>query len=118
MNIEHMNEGTKADFELVECVLSLGDGEIIIDLAEEQRDIERVISVFANSAAELHLTGETYAAVIIIPPRRYTDEEVTVEIDGEEVIEIVPVPQPCSAEAVTLRLWALPEHPDETENEE
>lgn len=115
MNIEHMNEGEKAAFELEGCVLTLGS--LIFDIGDEQADTERVISVFADAAGHLSLDGEAYAAVIIIPPRRYVDEEVTETIDGEEVTQIVPVPQPCQADAVTLQLWALPENPETTEQE-
>ncbi len=116
MNIQHLNEGRKAEFELDGCELTLGN--LVIDLAEEQRDNERVISVFAGTDGQLSLEGDTYAAVIVIPPRRYVDEEVTEMIDSEEVTQIIPVPQPCSAEAVTLQLWAMPENPETPEQSE
>lgn len=113
MNIVHMNDGAKAAFELEGCVLTLGP--LIFDIGEEQFDTEKVISVFADPAGQLALEGDAYAAVLIIPPRRYVDDEVTETIDGEEVTQIVPVPQPCQAEAVTLQLWALPETTTEKE---
>jgi len=116
MNIVHMNEGPKAAFELEGCVLTLG--ELIFDIGEEQVDTEKVISVFADATGQLALEGDAYAAVIIIPPRRYIDEEVTETIDGDEVTQIVPVPQACTAEAVTLQLWALPETSETTTEQE
>lgn len=115
MNIVHMNEGAKAAFELEGCVLTLGS--LIFDIGEEQLDTEKVISVFTDASGQLALDGDAYAAVIIIPSRRYVDEEVTETIDGEEVTQIVPVAQPCTAEAVTLQLWALPENPETAEQE-
>ncbi|MFN8682762.1 hypothetical protein ACDP63_16710 [Paracoccus sp. P2] len=116
MNIVHLNEGAKLAFELEGCVLTLG-GTLTINLAEEQQDTERVISVFADAAGQPELEGDAYAALIIIPPRRYVDEEVTETVEGEEVTQIVPVPQPCQADAVTLQLWALPENPETPEQE-
>lgn len=115
MNIQHLNEGRKVEFELDGCELTLGG--MVIDLEVEQRDTERVISIFADSAGQLSTEGDAYAAIIIIPPRRYVDEEVTETVDGEEVIQTISVPQPCSAEAVTLQLWALPENPENPEHE-
>lgn len=56
MNIVHMNEGTKAEFELEGCVLTLG--ALIFDIDEEQLDTEKVISVFADTAGQLALEGD------------------------------------------------------------
>lgn len=116
MNIVHMNAGAKTAFELEGGVLTLGS--LIFDIREAQTDTERVISVFTDAAGQLSLEGDTYAAVIIVPPRRYVDEAVTETIDGEEVTQIVPVPRPCQAEAITLQLWALPETPETTAEQE
>lgn len=116
MNIMHMNEGAKAAFELDDCTLILGN--LLIDLGEEREDTERVLSVFTDGDGQLSFEGDVYAAVIIIPPRRYVDEEITETVGGEEVTQTVSVPQPCQAEAVTLQLWALPENPATPEDEE
>ena len=117
MNIIHMNEGYKVAATLADCVLTLG-AALTIDIAEAQADTEQVITVFADAAGQLSYEGETYAAVVIIPPRRYVEEEVTETVEGEEVTQIVSVPQPCQASAVTLQLWAVPEANEPTETEE
>ena len=117
MNIIDMNEGHKVTAALAECTLTLG-GVLEIDIEAEQRDVERVITVFADAAGQLALEGDAYAAVVIIPPRRYAEEEVTETIDGEEVTQTVSVPQPCQVSAVTLQLWAVPEANEPTETEE
>jgi len=117
MNIIHMNEGHKITTSLDECILTLG-GSLTIDIDEEQRDVERVITVFADASGALSFEGDTFAAVIIIPPRRYAEDEVTEIIDGEEVTQTISVPQPCQVSAVTLQLWAVPEANEPTETEE
>jgi hypothetical protein len=117
MNVIHMNEGHKVTAMMAACVLTLG-GALSIDIAAAQRDTETVITVFADAAGKLSYEGETYAAVVIIPPRRCVDEEVTETVDGEEVTQTLSVPQPCQASAVTLQLWAVPEATEPTETEE
>lgn len=117
MNIIEMNEGHKVTAALAECILTLG-GALTIDIEAEQRDVERVITVFADAAGQLSLEGDAYAAVVIIPPRRYVEEEVTETVDGEEATQGVLVAQPCQVSAVTLQLWAVPEANEPTETEE
>ena len=106
MNIIQMNEGHKVTAAIADCVLTLG-GALTIDIDAEQSDVERVITVFVDAAGELSYEGNTYAAVIIIPPRRYADEEVTEDMDGEEVTQTISVAQPCQVSAVTLQLLSL-----------
>lgn len=101
MNIIHMNEGRKAAIGLTGSILTLGT--ISIDLDAVQGDIQRVLTVYVDAGGGLSFHGEAYAAVVIIPPRRYTDMEAT---DGEPAGP--PTMLPCQAGAVTLQLWALP----------
>lgn len=110
MNVVSMNDGLKAAHSLAGTILTLsGSDALSLDLAEAERDTETVISVFADRACCLSLEGGTYAAVVVIPPRRYLDQEVEEEgTDGPRLVT-VPVAQPLNTEAVTLRLWALPE---------
>ncbi len=116
MNITHMNEGRKVALEVDGCTLILGN--MLIDLNEEQEDTERVLSVFIDDGGQLSFEGDIYAAVIIIPPRRYADEEITEMVDGEEIVRAVSMPQPCQAGAVTLQLWAPPKKTATNEDEE
>lgn len=117
MNIIHMNEGRKIATSLDGLILTLG-GTLAIDIGGEQRDIERVINVFVDADGTPSFEGDTFAAVIVIPPRRYGNMEVKETVGGEEVTQIVSVPQPCQISAVTLHLWAVPEPTNHTETEE
>ncbi|TDE34122.1 hypothetical protein [Antarcticimicrobium sediminis] len=117
MNVTHMNEGHKVAYTLDGSILTIGES-VVLDLDEEQEDVERVISVFAGDDGTLSEDGHNYAAVIIIPPRRYANEEVDEIIDGEEVVQIIPVAQPCQVAAVTLQLWSIAMAHAESEKEE
>ena len=117
MNIIQMNEGHKVTATLDDCVLTLG-GALAIDIDAEQSDVERAITVFVDAAGQLSYEGNAYAAVVIIPPRRYAEEELTEEMDGEEITQTISVAQPCQVSAVTLQLWAVPEANEPTETEE
>jgi len=78
-------------------------------------------STMQDLDAELDLLRSqirNYAATIILPPRRYADEEVDEIMDGEEVVQIVPVAQPLQVAAVTLQLWSIGTAHAESENEE
>lgn len=118
MNIVHMNEGEKIAHSLEDCVLTLADGAAVIDLDEAQRDTEQVITLRVGADGVLSEGGGAYAAVLIIPPRRYSSEEVTEEVDGETETFVARVPQPCEPAAVTLQLWALPRQPDDNPESE
>ncbi|WPZ28192.1 hypothetical protein T8A63_11020 [Sulfitobacter sp. OXR-159] len=117
MNVTHMNKGPKVAHSLEGSILTIGQN-IVLDLNEEQEDVERVISLFVDDEGQLQESGKRYAAVIVVPPRRYLDEEVDDVVDGEEVVQIIPVAQPCQVAAVTLQLWSIDETADPTENEE
>lgn len=108
MNIIHMNEGRKAAVGLTGSILTLGT--ISIDLDAVQGDIQRVLTVYVDAAGDLAFHGEAYAAVVIIPPRRY---EIAVAPEGEPAAPSVPLP--CQPATVTLQLWALPPNPLTTE---
>lgn len=114
MNIVHMNEGEKIAHALDECMLTLGDDSAVIDLDEAQRDTEQVLTFRVGADGVLREDGSAYAAVLIIPPRRYASEEVSEEVDGETETYTARVPLPCEPAAATLQLWALPRQPDDT----
>ena len=73
-------------------ILSLGDDEIMINLAKKQRDDEVVIDIVRDLTQGLlmGLEGATYVAEIHIPPREYTAETVTGE-DGKDATKLTPV---------------------------
>lgn len=118
MNIVHMNEGEKIDHALEGCLLSLGLGELEVDLEAMQADTEQVLTVRVDAGGRISPDGQAYAAVVIVPPRRYLDQEITEEVDGETVTYSAPVAQPCDPGAVTLQLWAVPRASATTEDEE
>lgn len=117
MNVTHMNEGHKVAYSLDGSILTIGES-VVLNLDEEQEDVARAVSIFAGDDGTLSQDGHNYAATIILPPRRYADEEVDEIIDGEEVVQIVPVAQPLQVAAVTLQLWSIGTAHAESENEE
>lgn len=110
MNVVSMNDGAKAPWSLSGSELRLGSpAQVSLDLADLEADNEVVVTVYAAPDGELTLEGGAYAAVITIPPRRYEPQTVTEDgMDGPmEVVK--PVAVPLNVDAVTLKLWAMPE---------
>ena len=73
-------------------ILSLGDDEIMINLAKKERDDEVVIDIVRDLTQGLlmGLEGATYVAEIHIPPREYAVETAVGE-DGENTTKLVPI---------------------------
>ncbi|PTV94006.1 hypothetical protein C8J27_11057 [Rhodobacter aestuarii] len=99
MNITKMTNGPVIDWALDGAALTFA-GALTVDLEAEARDVGRAITVFVDAAGMPSFEGEKYAAVIVVPPRQYTESEV----DEEAVI----VPLAINLDAVQLQLWALP----------
>jgi len=100
MEIIHMNNGPKIDFQLENNILKIGDIEI--DLKERQSDTETVINISKDK--EVHQgIGYWLLATIVIPPKRYSIVE---EMENEEIktkIEALPL----DTEMVKLYLFSL-----------
>ena len=110
MNLVAMNDGSTIACALIGSVLHFGDPAFLtLDLAELEADTERVVTVYADGEGALTLAGGNYVAIVVIPPRRYALTEV--EEDGMDgpVTVTKPVAQPLNTDAVTVKLWALPE---------
>ena len=73
-------------------ILSLGDDEIMINLAKKERDDEVVIDIVRDLTQGLlmGLEGATYVAEIHIPPREYATETAVGE-DGKDTTKLVPI---------------------------
>jgi hypothetical protein len=92
---------------------SLTIGGVIIDLATEQDDQEKIITLGkCNGMVHRGLMPRcVYAADVVIPPRRHKHEEVE-GADGET--KTIVAPMPLDTELVVLRLWPVV---DEAESE-
>ncbi|MQP64709.1 hypothetical protein GE253_05040 [Niveispirillum sp. SYP-B3756] len=104
MHVVPMTVGVPPLHALDGAVLTLSTGgghQLSIDLGEAERDTETVISVFVARGRLSLARGGAYAAVIQVPPRRYTEEW------GEDGPRMVA--QPLNIDAVSLQLWALPD---------
>ena len=73
-------------------ILSLGDDEIMINLAKKERDDEVVIDIVRDLTQGLlmGLEGATYVAEIHIPPREYATEAAVGE-DGKDTTKLAPI---------------------------
>jgi hypothetical protein len=81
-------------------------GGVTLNLSEEQEDQEKIITLGSCDGA-VHrglMPCCTYAADVIIPPRRYALHETGGE-GGETETESAPVP--LDTESVVLRLWPI-----------
>ncbi|GHV79111.1 hypothetical protein AGMMS49944_09020 [Spirochaetia bacterium] len=111
-----------SDYLLEEHVLTIG--EIVLDLDEEERDQEVVIS-FTQCEGVIHrglMSCGDYVAEVIIPPRRYVQEEVPDEA-GEDPDEDMGthtenVPVPLDIDSVILKLWPVVDSLDGAEIDE
>jgi hypothetical protein len=86
---------------------SLTIGGVIIDLATEQDDQEKIITLGkCNGMVHRGLMPRcVYIAEVVIPPRQYGYEEIRGEEDGETKTIVTPVP--LDTESVVLRLWPV-----------
>lgn len=109
MNIVEMTAGAKIPWQEEAGILSLNNDELVIDLNARQTDVQTVIDVCITAAGKLvEGYGEAYAMNILIPPRRYTEqEEAGTDMNGDPTTTMVKVPLPLDVKAVALQLWGL-----------
>jgi hypothetical protein len=112
------------DYSLDEHILTIG--EIVLDLDEEERDQEVIIS-FTQCEGMVHrglMDCGDYVAEVVIPPRRYVQEEVPDEAkEGDDPDEELGthtenVPVPLDIESVILKLWPVVDSLDGAEIDE
>ncbi|MCL6262172.1 hypothetical protein [Craterilacuibacter sp. RT1T] len=110
MNIQTMTEGRLPGVRLTGSMLTitLGEAALQIDLEAEQGDTTRQVEVRTTRRGETlsRTEGDTYAAVITLPRRRYLPVDPQGEA-GEGVAP--PQPEPLNAETVTVQLWGCAE---------
>ena len=87
--------------------LALNDAEMTIDLAEEQADTTRQIEIRTDGISLSRTDGDTYAALITIPPRRYRPGDITTKPDGDGIEQTPPAALPLDGNAITLQLWGM-----------
>jgi hypothetical protein len=110
MIIERIDESQAVfnDYCLEGTVLTIGD--IAVDLEAEQSD-QQVIIAFTICGGKIYrgmMGCCTYAAEVLIPPRRYETVEVVDEAQEEEKAQRThseSVPVPLDVDCVTLKLW-------------
>jgi hypothetical protein len=100
------NQEVFKDYHLEGTVLTIGG--IDLDLAVEQGD-QQVIITFTYCNGVIHrgmMPCCTYAAEVLIPPRRYETAEVVDEAqEGEQQTHIESIPMPLDVDGITLKLW-------------
>jgi hypothetical protein len=102
------NQETFGDYQLEGNILTIGG--IDVDLEAEQGD-QQVIITFTVCGGMIHrgmMPCCTYAAEVLIPPRRYETVEVVdeaQEAEGEQQTHIKSVLLPLDVDCVMLKLW-------------
>lgn len=107
MIIVEKNKGQKIGYTEEGTVLTFGEEELILDLAEIQDDWKIHITICYDRRHRLTTgkDGATYVAEIDIPAREW--------IEGDEE----STPAPLDMEKVTLTLWSIENAVDEEEEE-
>lgn len=102
MIVTHLNSGRKAEFTVDGTVLTIGN--LSIDLAKRQTDVQQVIDICLDNGYTTMKegVGAWYVATVIIPPKEY-------QIVENESGETNVVPMPLDMRKVEIRLWTLPE---------
>jgi len=101
MQVIEKNEGPKIAYEENGTKVTLGDDELMINVAKYQRDWPVHIDICSNRDKQLVIgTGEGlyYVAQLDIPEIKYTEPE-----NEEET----PEPLPIDMKDVVLTLWSL-----------
>ncbi len=101
MQVIEKNEGPKIAYEENGTKVTLGDDELMINVAKYQRDWPVHIDIYSNRDKQLVIdTGEGlyYVAQLDIPEIKYTEPE-----NEEET----PEPLPIDMKDVVLTLWSL-----------
>lgn len=116
MQVIEEGPGPLAPWSLEGLVLMVGDCPI--DLATEERDVEARVIVYADQDCCLSLEpGRRYAALVVIPPRRYAEAPEAEALDPEEEAP-ARVPLPVDPATCRLHLWTLPETPKHSDEDE
>lgn len=114
MQVIEKNEGPKIAYEENGTKVTLGDDELMINVAKYQRDWPVHIDICSNRDNQLVIgtgSGLYYVAQIDIPAAKYTEPEAQEEgEETEEVPELIPI----DMSEVTLTLWSI-ENPTEVE---
>lgn len=118
MIVVEKNIGPKIEYEVTGNWLAFRD-ELALNLASKERDDDVEIDVFETRIGDLQ-TGisDYYVAQVMIPARRYTEEDGGVDENEQPIINREPLP--FDVDLCTLVLWALespgPEQEGETVN--
>lgn len=109
MQIKEINQGQKIPyvFDKENKTISF-DGELVINLAESQSDVKKVIDISLNKEKKLiEGTAQWYVANLVIPAVQYDFVDTgEVNENGESVVAKVKVP--LNVDDIELILWAIP----------
>ena len=119
INVIEKTPGKHLEYRVSGEKIIFGDDDLSVKLSTRERDEETVLVITADKDQGLMMgTGgnaHNYAAQIVIPARRYEEQEKEMEIgrdeDGGPVMGMgtVRVPQPFDVSRCTLYLWGMEE---------
>lgn len=121
INVIEKTPGKHLEYRVSGEKIIFGDDDLSVKLSTRERDEETVLDITADKDQGLMMgTGgnaHNYAAQIVIPARRYEEQEQEKEMeigrdeDGGPVMGMgtVRVPQPFDVSRCTLYLWGMEE---------
>lgn len=114
INVVEKTPGTHLGFSVTKerITFTYGEDELTIKVSAKERDEENTVDIcldadggLINGVAE---KSRKYAAQVVIPPRRYTEQESDQKNEEGETM-MVQVPVPFEMELCTLILWGMEE---------
>jgi hypothetical protein len=109
MQIKEINQGQKIPYALdIENKSISFDEELVVNLAERQSDVKKVIDISLNKQKKLiEGTAQWYVANLVIPAVEYNFVDTgEINENGESIMEKIKVP--LNVDDVELVLWAMP----------
>lgn len=111
MRIFTVSKGEAPLYILTASTLTVG--AVAIDLAARQEDLQTVIDLCYQADGTIaEGLGKTYAANIVLPPRRYKDVQRQEKgLDGKMATVTVKEAEPLNLDDVVLQLWGKAQVP-------
>lgn len=101
--------GKHLEYSVTAEKISFNDEELTIKLSTKERDDQVILDICMDKDQGLIVgTGgnaHSYAAQVVIPPRRYVEQQDGEDEEGNP--KFIPVPQPFDMKLCTLYLWGL-----------
>lgn len=110
INVVEKTPGRHLAYAVTKDKITFGDDELTVKLSAKERDEEVTLDICLDKDEGIIMgtggSARNYAAQVVIPARRYEDQDSGERNEEGEPI-MVPVPLPFEMERCTLILWGL-----------